>query len=54
MLAIQETQVRSLGMEDPLEKGMSTHSSIPAQKNSMERGAWRATVQEVEESDMTE
>ena len=28
--AIQETQVQSLGQEDPLEKGMATHSSIPA------------------------
>ena len=26
--AMQETQVRSLGQEDPLEKGMATHSSI--------------------------
>ena len=26
--AIQETQVQSLGQEDPLEKGMATHSSI--------------------------
>ena len=26
--AIQETWVRSLGGEDPLEKGMATHSSI--------------------------
>ena len=26
----QETQVRSLGQEDPLEKGMATHSSILA------------------------
>ena len=26
--AIQETHVRSLGQEDPLEKGMTTHSSI--------------------------
>ena len=25
---MQETQVRSLGQEDPLEKGMATHSSI--------------------------
>ena len=25
-----ETQVRSLGQEDPLEKGMATHSSILA------------------------
>ena len=28
--AMQETQVQSLGQEDPLEKGMTTHSSIPA------------------------
>ena len=28
--AIQETQVQSLGWEDPLQKGNDTHSSIPA------------------------
>jgi len=28
--AMQEIQVRSLGQEDPLEKGMTTHSSILA------------------------
>ena len=28
--AMQETQVQSLGLEDPLEKGMATHSSILA------------------------
>ena len=28
LLAMQKTQVRSLGQEDPLEKGMATHSSI--------------------------
>ena len=28
--AMQETQVRSLGREDPLEKGMATYSSILA------------------------
>ena len=27
---IQETWAQSLGREDPLEKGMATHSSIPA------------------------
>ena len=26
--AVQETWARSLGWEDPLEKGMATHSSI--------------------------
>ena len=29
---IQETQIRSLGGEDPLEKGTSTHSSVLAWK----------------------
>jgi len=28
--AMQETRVQSLGWEDPLEKGMATHSSILA------------------------
>ena len=28
--AVQKTQVRSLGWEDPLEKGMATYSSIIA------------------------
>ena len=30
--AMQETQVQSLGWEDPLEKEMATHSSILAWK----------------------
>ena len=30
--AMWETRVRSLGLEDPLEKGMATHSSIFAWK----------------------
>ena len=29
-LTMQETQVQSLGQEDPLEEGMATHSSILA------------------------
>ena len=33
--AVQETQVRSLGWEDPLEKEMATHSSILAWKMSL-------------------
>ena len=28
--AVQKTQVRSIGWEDPLEKGMAAHSSILA------------------------
>ena len=52
--ATQKTQARSLGWEDPLEKGMATHSSILA---------WRITRTEepdglqsmrLQESDMTE
>jgi len=30
LLALQETWVRSLGLEDPLEEGMAIHSSILA------------------------
>ena len=30
LAAVQETQVPSLGQEDPLEKGMETHSSTLA------------------------
>ena len=41
--AIQETWVRSLGWEEPLEKGMATHSSSGLE-NFMDRGAWKATI----------
>ena len=34
MQEIQEMQVQSLGWEDPLEKEMAIHSSIPAWKPS--------------------
>ena len=50
---MQETQVRSLGWDDPLEKEMVTHSSILAWRIPMDRGAWRATVQRVSESNTT-
>ena len=39
--AMQETQVQSLGWEDPLEKEIATHSRI---ENSMDRAASQATV----------
>ena len=45
---MRETWVRSLGWEDPLEKGTATHSSIL--ENSMGRGAWQATVDGVPKS----
>ena len=41
--AMQETWVLALGQEDPLEKGMATHSSIPARRIPMDRGAWWTT-----------
>ena len=50
---MQETQVRSLGREDSLEKEMATHSDILAWRNPMDRGAWRATVNGVAELDTT-
>ena len=42
--AMRESWVRCLGLEDPLEEGMATHSSILAWRIPMDRGAWRATV----------
>ena len=42
--AVQETGVRSLDWEDPLEKTMATYSSIRAWENSIDRGAWCAIV----------
>ena len=50
---MQEMPVRSLGQEDPLEKGMATHSSIFAWEIPR-RGAWKATVHDVTELDTTE
>ena len=51
--AVQETWVRPLGQEDPLEKGMATHSSILAWRIPL-TGAWQATVHRFAESDTTE
>ena len=48
--AMQETWVRSLGLEDPLEEGMGTHSSVLAQKIPVDTGAWQATVHGVPKS----
>ena len=48
--AMRETWVRSLGQEDPLEKGMVTHSSFLAWKNPIDRGAWQTTVHGVTKS----
>ena len=37
---MRETWVQSPGWEDPLEEGMSTHSSILARRIPIDRGAW--------------
>ena len=50
----QETRVLLLGWEDPLQEGMATHSSIIAWRIPLDRGAWRASVHGVAESDATE
>ena len=42
--AMQETWVQSLSWEDPLEKGMATHSNNLAWRIPMDRGAWWATA----------
>ena len=48
--AMQEAQVQSLGLEDPSEKGMATHSSILAWRiPSSEESGW-ATVYGVAKS----
>ena len=39
--AMQESRIRSLGQEDPLEKGMATHSSSFAWRIPW-RGAWQS------------
>ena len=46
--AVQETQVRSLSQEYPLEEGMATQSSNFAGES--HRGAWRAAVDGVTKS----
>ena len=47
---MQETQVRSLGQAEALEKEMATHSNILAWDNPMDRGARQATVHGVTKS----
>ena len=41
---MQETWVQTLDWDDPLEKGMVTHSSILSWRIPMYRGSWWATV----------
>ena len=53
---MQETPVPSLGREDPLMKGMAYPLQYSYLENSMDRGAWWATVSPWgrKESDTTE
>ena len=48
--AMEETWVRSLGWDDPLEEEMVTHSSIFAWRIPMDRGAWQAIVHGIAKS----
>ena len=52
--AMQETQVLSLGQEDPLEKKMATHSSILAWRIPWTEEPGRLQTMGSQESDMTE
>ena len=52
--AIQETGVRSLGQEDPLEKGIATHSSILDGKSHEQRSLADYSSRGHKESDTTE
>ena len=42
--ATWDTRVQSLGREDPLKKGMATHSSIVAWRIPIDREAWWTTA----------
>ena len=48
--AMQETRVKSLGWEDPLEKGIGNPLQHSCLGNPKDRGAWRATVHWVTKS----
>ena len=53
--AMQEMWVRSLGGEEPLEKGNGNPLQYSCLGNPMDRGAWWTTAHGVaKESDMTE
>ena len=49
-LPMQETWVRFLDWENPLEKEMATHSTVLCLENSMGREAWQATVHGISKS----
>ena len=51
--AMQETRVRFLGLEDPMEKEMTTHSSISAWKIPWTEESGKLLSTRSQESDMT-
>ena len=51
--AMQETQLRSLGQEDPLERGMATHTNILPGKSHGENSLVGSSPQGPNELDMT-
>ena len=56
MKETQETQVRPLGQEDPLEVGMATHSSIPAWRSPRTEepgGLWSTGCEELDTTEAT-
>ena len=50
---MHETQVQSLGEEDPLEEVMGNSLQYSCLENLMDRGAWQATVHRVAKSQDT-
>ena len=48
--AMWETWVQSLGWKDPLEEGMTTHSSILAWRIPLDRGVWEVAAHGVAKS----
>ena len=49
LLAMWEIWVPFLGQEDPLEKGKAMHPQYSCLEDSMDSGAWQATIQKFPE-----
>ena len=54
MQEMQETQVQSLGREEPLGGGHGNLLQRSCLENPLDRGAWWATVHRIAELNMTE
>ena len=50
LTVVRETQVQSLGQEDPPGEGTGNPLQYSCLENSMNRGAWRVTVHEIAKS----